>query len=86
MAQGVREATGASIALGTTGIAGPAGGTPEKPVGLAFIALATKEKTIGERFQFWGSREEIKLETSQAALNLLRLYLLEEYEEGGTAA
>ena len=86
LAQGIRELTGADLAIGTTGIAGPTGGTPEKPVGLVFIALATKEQSSSERFQFWGSREEIKLETAQAALNLLRLYILEEYEEGGTAA
>src|SRR3990172_1360152 len=86
LAQGIRELTGADLAIGATGIAGPTGGTPEKPVGLVFIALATKEQSSSERFKFWGSREEIKLETSQAALNLLRLYILEEYEEGGTAA
>lgn len=75
MAEGARKATGADVAIGITGIAGPAGGTPEKPVGLVYTALATKEGTTVRRHQFSGSRVDIKLRTSQTALDMLRTYL-----------
>ncbi len=82
MADGARLIVGADIGLGITGIAGPTGGTPEKPVGLTFIALSTKTTRFCKRFIFTGSREVIKFKTSQQALNLLRLFLLERFEEG----
>ncbi|MEW6189454.1 MAG: competence/damage-inducible protein A [Actinomycetota bacterium] len=82
MADGARLIAEANIGLGITGIAGPTGGTPEKPVGLTFIALSTKTTRFCKRFIFTGSREVIKFKASQQALNLLRLFLLERFEEG----
>ena len=77
MSRGIRERTGASIGLSVTGIAGPSGGTPEKPVGTVWIGLARRDKHEARQFQFHGDRERIILGTSQAALNWLRLALLE---------
>ncbi len=76
MASGVRKRTGAEIGLGITGIAGPSGGTPEKPVGLTYISLNTAYLEYCRGYQLWGTRQEIKERASQAALNLLRYYLL----------
>jgi nicotinamide-nucleotide amidase len=75
MAEGVRRRSGTDVALSITGIAGPSGGTPEKPVGLVYMALASDMGTAAERYQFVGSRINIKLSASQFALNMLRLFL-----------
>lgn len=80
MATGARITMDADIGLAVTGIAGPTGGTPEKPVGLVFVALSSVFSNPTERFLFQGTREEIKLKATQSALNFLRLFLLEEYE------
>ncbi len=72
MAEGIRKRSGASIGLGITGIAGPAGGTEEKPVGLVFIALADERGTQVREFRFPGGRERVRLWASQAALELIR--------------
>ncbi len=76
MAAGIREKTGATYALSVTGIAGPEGGTEEKPVGTVFIALADKNGTIARRFVFPGDRSLIRWRSSQAALELLRRHIL----------
>ena len=68
MAEGVRAATGADIGLSVTGIAGPAGGSPEKPVGTVYIGLASKAGTFFRKFTFSGARLEIKQQTSTEAL------------------
>ncbi|MGC8861431.1 MAG: competence/damage-inducible protein A [Armatimonadota bacterium] len=72
MAEGIRKTSGADFGLSTTGIAGPTGATPGKPVGLVYIALADADGTCAQRHQFGGSRADIKLRASQAALDLLR--------------
>lgn len=72
MAEGARQRAKADHALAVTGIAGPSGGTPEKPVGTVFIAHASAGNTTVERHYFPYDRETFKLTTSQAALNLLR--------------
>lgn len=72
MAEGVRGRVNATFGLSTTGIAGPDGGTPEKPVGLVCIALATAEQIHASQYQFRGTREWIKLLTSQVALDWVR--------------
>lgn len=76
MAVGAIERTGADIALGVTGIAGPGGGTPEKPVGLVYISLKTPDGVEVTKNVLGGGRKEIKWRTSQAALNMIRMYLL----------
>lgn len=68
MAEGVRAKTGADIGLAVTGIAGPMGGSPEKPVGTVYIGLADKAGTFFRKFQFSGGRLEIKAQTSTEAL------------------
>lgn len=75
MALGVRRLLGSDIALAVTGIAGPGGGTAEKPVGLTFVALAAANFFTSRRFQWRGGREENKMSSATAALELLRGYL-----------
>jgi len=72
MAEGVRARTGASIGVGITGIAGPTGGSPEKPVGLVFIALADERGTQVREFRFPGNRERVRLWSTQMALEMIR--------------
>jgi PncC family amidohydrolase len=75
MARGCRMATGADISLAITGIAGPNGGTPEKPVGLTYVALNAHDVDACERHLWEGSRLENKGSSTRAALLLLRKYL-----------
>ena len=75
MAQGARKLSGADIALATTGIAGPGGGSKEKPVGLVFIALTAPQTSIVKKYNFKGSRSEIRRQTVDSALALLDKYL-----------
>ena len=76
MAKGVREAAGSSLGLAVTGIAGPDGGSEEKPVGTVFISLAAPDGCWTKRFQFHGSRDEIRVMTTWTSLDWLRRYLL----------
>jgi len=76
MALGIKNKANATIGIGVTGIAGPKGATKKKPVGLVFIALSMKKKTNCRQFNFSGTRTEVKLQTAQAALNMLRCELL----------
>jgi len=72
MADGVRKALSTDIALAVTGIAGPGGGTPHKPVGLVFIALSRAGADCKAReFHFKGPRQEIRRQAAQEALALL---------------
>lgn len=76
MVAGALEATGATHAIAVTGIAGPAGGTPEKPVGTVWVAVDADSYEIdARRFQFRGHREEIRNHAVNAGLGLLRLHL-----------
>ena len=75
MAEGVRELSGADLGLAVMGIAGPTGGTKEKPVGLVYLALADKRTAIVRSHLFSGDRDGIRCRASQAALDLLRRYL-----------
>ena len=76
MSHGIKERTGASIALSVTGIAGPTGGSPEKPVGTVWMSIAHKNQHKARHFRFHGEREHIVLGASQAGLNWLRTSLL----------
>ncbi len=77
MAEGATARFGVECALAVTGIAGPAGGTPEKPVGMVWIAVRHDGTTRALQRQFLGERDEIRARSAQAALDLLRHALLE---------
>jgi nicotinamide-nucleotide amidase len=75
MAEGVRARAAVDVGLGVTGIAGPGGGTPGKPVGTVAIAAVTAETTGARTFRFHGEREQVKFQASQAALDMVRRML-----------
>lgn len=75
MAQGIRRASGSSFGLSTTGIAGPGGGTPDKPVGTVHIALSTPRDTLHRELHLSGDRARIQVLAAAAALDLLRRHL-----------
>lgn len=72
LAEGIRNRSGASVGVGITGIAGPSGGSREKPVGLVYVSLADERGTQVREFRFPGDRERIRHWASQAALELIR--------------
>lgn len=72
MARGAATAAGAEAALSSTGIAGPGGGTKEKPVGLVYIGCFLKGKTVVKECRFSGSRMENRLHTVETALSMLK--------------
>ena len=75
MAEGIRARAGTNAGIGVTGIAGPAGGTVEKPVGTVAIAVVVGAIARVATSRFFGDREQIKFQAAQAALNTLRLML-----------
>jgi nicotinamide-nucleotide amidase len=82
LASGARERCGADLGIGITGVAGPGGGTSEKPVGLVHLALADRYEIRHGRMLFAGNREMIRRRTVAAALDLVRRHLLEFAEKG----
>jgi nicotinamide-nucleotide amidase len=76
MARGVRHASGTDLGLAVTGIAGPGGGSAEKPVGLVYVALSDGNVEKAHRYLLPGNRSQVKSWTAQLALNLLRMRLL----------
>jgi nicotinamide mononucleotide (NMN) deamidase PncC len=64
------------VGVGVTGIAGPGGGTPEKPVGTVAIAAVTTAARRSRTFAFIGGREQVKFQASQAALDMVRRMLV----------
>jgi nicotinamide-nucleotide amidase len=82
MATGVRRISGSDLAVGVTGIAGPSGGTPEKPVGTVMIAAAWMHdgacETRVRTFNFVGGREMVRFQASQAAMDMIRRWLTEK--------
>jgi nicotinamide-nucleotide amidase len=76
LAEGVRRRTGASIGLGITGIAGPSGGTPTKPIGLVYIAISDAQRTDSMDRTFRGDRQRIREWATQQALDLVRKRLM----------
>jgi len=78
MAEGIKSRAGTRIGVGITGIAGPGGGTPEKPVGTVAVAVAVDDEIRVRTFQFIGSREMVKFQATQSALNMTRLMVLHQ--------
>ena len=75
MAHGLRQQSDAALCLSVTGIAGPGGGTKQKPVGLVFIAVSGPRGTMVKENHFSGARTEIKRQTTDTALEMTRAYL-----------
>lgn len=71
MAEGVRERLRSSVGVGITGVAGPGGGTPSKPVGLVYVAVATPEGTRARRDLWAGGRGQVRAASVRAALELI---------------
>jgi nicotinamide-nucleotide amidase len=63
------------LGLAVTGIAGPDGGSREKPVGTVYIGMAAGQKVLSGRYWFWGNREQVKLDTAMMAMDWIRRYL-----------
>ena len=80
MCENLKNISGCDFNVSVTGIAGPGGGSPEKPVGLVFIGLATKDKTIIKKYNFTGSRNTIQMRTVNAALDMVRKNLIKNKE------
>lgn len=78
MAEGAKKQSGADVAVSSTGIAGPDGGSAEKPVGLVFLGFSDGIKTITERHIFLGKRNDIRMRASLQALDILRKYVVEK--------
>ena len=76
MAEGIRRRTDADYSISVTGIAGPTGGTAQKPVGLVYIAIADANGTDVKELRLSGTREHIRDRTAKQALNLLRLKVM----------
>ena len=82
MASGLRHVTGTDLSLAITGIAGPDGGTAEKPVGTVFIALASTAGVHVKRYSFFGDREKIQRMSAYMALEWLRRFALRQLNDG----
>lgn len=82
MAQGAAKAAQADVGLSSTGIAGPGGGTLEKPVGLVYVGCCVRGNTAVKECRFSGNRMENRLDTVKTAL-LMALEMLESMEQGG---
>ena len=76
MAEGIRSRAGTNIGIGITGIAGPGGGTAEKPVGTVSVAVIGDDESRVRTFQFIGGRDMVKFQAAQAALNMTRLAVM----------
>ena len=86
MARGGRKLLDVDVCVSDTGIAGPSGATPEKPVGFFYLGLAAKDGSLSRKHVFPGNREGNKRDAAEAALNMLKQYLLRcAKATGGTA-
>ncbi len=83
MAEGVRKLAGTELGLSATGIAGPSGGSKEKPVGTVYLALTDAKKTVCRHFAFRWDRKRNKLVFSEAALMMIYDYLSGEGKING---
>ena len=75
MAKNVREQSGAEIGIGITGIAGPTGGTPEKPVGLVYVGYSTENSTTVDRYNFATSRIDFKKKVLEKVIVFLKEFI-----------
>ena len=75
MAEGIAKVSSSNTSIATTGIAGPGGGTDEKPVGLVYIAVHVNNKTIIEKCNFSGNREEVRISATNHALKMIKVEL-----------
>ncbi len=78
MAVGIRRRTGTDIGIAVTGVAGPTGGSKEKPVGTVFFGLATEHKEKTFKFHFTGNRKQVQEISAQTGLDLVRRLLLDK--------
>jgi PncC family amidohydrolase len=85
MARGGRKLLDADICVSDTGIAGPAGSTPSKPLGLFYLGLAVEDTSFSQTHIFAGDREGNKQDAAEAALNMLKQYLLQHFSRSQTA-
>lgn len=79
MAQGIRKIAKTDFGIGITGIAGPTGGTPHKPVGTVFIAIDSKNKKLCQKFHFSGHRLTVRKKAALKSLKLLKQLLVTSY-------
>jgi PncC family amidohydrolase len=86
MARGGRKLLDVDICMSDTGIAGPSGATPEKLVGLFYLGLAAEDGSLSQKHVFPGTREENKRDAAEAALNMLKQYLLRCVKARGCSA
>jgi nicotinamide-nucleotide amidase len=80
LAAGIRRVSGSAASIAVTGIAGPSGGTPDKPVGLVYIGVTLGEKVVVKKFHFHGDRERVRFQSAQMGLEVLRRLLLAKAE------
>jgi len=83
MAQGGKKLLDVDICISDTGIAGPSGATSEKPVGLFYLGLAAEDESLSQKHAFRGNRDENKGDAAEAALNMLKQYLLRRISKSG---
>jgi nicotinamide-nucleotide amidase len=79
MATGARKALHADVGVGITGIAGPSGGTPKKPVGLVYIAVGSDKGSVCTKNLFKGSRTQVKRQATDKALKMLKDFVEKKY-------
>ena len=77
MSEGIKEASGTDVGLSVTGVAGPGGGTDEKPVGLVYVGLTINDRTYVKELRYSGDRMRIRNRTVSAALDFLRRGLID---------
>jgi nicotinamide-nucleotide amidase len=82
MAGGARQALGVDVGISVTGVAGPGGGTPEKPVGLVFVHVETPDVSHGVELHLPGNREAVRRRSAASALHLVRRLLTQSRHEG----
>jgi nicotinamide-nucleotide amidase len=86
MAAGIRARLGADIGVGITGVAGPDGGTPDKPVGLVHICVASDDRSVARRVMLPGARADVRNRSVVVAMHLMRRLLTSPAEESGPAS